>query len=632
MPGIRQVKTTFTAGQVSRALLGRGDLQAYQNGALTLHNVFIQPTGGVTRRAGLRYIDTASGDGRLISFEFNTEQVYLLVLTDGRIAVYNNDALTATLDAPWSQDQISSVAWTQSADTLLLTHPDVPPKKLTRNAGGTWSIADWAYIADGNIIRQPYFKFADPEVMLTASATTGPITLTSSVDVFEAGHNGTRLRVGGQEVLITAFDSPTVVTATVIQTLAGTTATGDWQEQAFSPVRGWPVTVAFHQDRLVVGGSRALPNRLWFSQSGDLFNFDLGAGLEDEAIEFSILSDQVNAIRGIFSGRDFQVFTSGAEWMVSGAPLTPATVQILRQTRIGSVVERYIPPVDVDGATLFVARNGEQIQEFLFNNIEAAYQVTDLTIISRQLLPTPVDQSFDQKRRLLFVVRADGKFLTLTVYRTEAVEAWTQHDTGGLAKSVAVVGNDVYLLIGRGDAFTIEKFDDALNLDSALTGSVTTPTATWAGLDYLEGQTVSIVADGIVQDSQAVAGGIVTLAQPASSVEIGLPYMHIIEPLPPNAVDGGGIGRVVRLSKAVFRIENTAALRLDTGRGLQDIALRRLSGEPVLDAPPPRVSGDIYVGALGWQDRTDLPLWRIEQDAPLPFTLLSVLTELVVNS
>ena len=522
MPGIRQVKTTFTAGQVSRTLLGRGDLQAYANGALTLHNVFIQPTGGVTRRAGLRYIDTASGDGRLISFEFNTEQVYLLALTDSQIAVYNNDVLVTTLTVPWTADQISSVAWTHSADTLLLVHLDVPPKKLTRNAGGTWSIADWAFITESNAIRQPYLKFADPEVTLAPSATTGSVTLTSSVDIFEAGHNGTRLRVGGQEVLITAFDSPTIVTATVIQTLAGTSATDDWQEQAFSPVRGYPVTVAFHQDRLVVGGSRSLPNRLWFSQSGDLFNFDLGTGLDDEAIEFSILSDQVNAIRGIFSGRDFQVFTSGAEWMVSGTPLTPATVQILRQTRIGSVTGRYIPPVDVDGATLFVARNGEQIQEFLFNNIEAAYQVTDLTIISRQLLPTPVDQSFDQKRRLLFVVRADGKFLTLTVYRTEAVEAWTQHDTGGLAKSVAVVGNDVYLLIGRGDAFTIEKFDDALNLDSALTGKVTTPTATWAGLDYLEGQTVSIVADGIVQDSQAVSGGNVILAQPALSVEIGL--------------------------------------------------------------------------------------------------------------
>lgn len=33
MTRIRQVKTNFTAGEVSPELLGRGDLRAYQNGA-----------------------------------------------------------------------------------------------------------------------------------------------------------------------------------------------------------------------------------------------------------------------------------------------------------------------------------------------------------------------------------------------------------------------------------------------------------------------------------------------------------------------------------------------------------------------------------------------------------------------
>jgi hypothetical protein len=47
------VKTTFTSGEVTSDLLGRGDLKAYDNGALKLRNVFIQPTGGIVRRSGL---------------------------------------------------------------------------------------------------------------------------------------------------------------------------------------------------------------------------------------------------------------------------------------------------------------------------------------------------------------------------------------------------------------------------------------------------------------------------------------------------------------------------------------------------------------------------------------------------
>jgi hypothetical protein len=84
MTRIREIKTTFTAGEVSPDLLGRGDLRAYENGALSLTNVFIKPTGGVTRRAGLAYIDTADGAGKMIPFEFNTQQTYLLVITDAK--------------------------------------------------------------------------------------------------------------------------------------------------------------------------------------------------------------------------------------------------------------------------------------------------------------------------------------------------------------------------------------------------------------------------------------------------------------------------------------------------------------------------------------------------------------------
>lgn len=323
MSRIHNVKTNFTAGEVSRDLLGRGDLRAYDNGALKLQNVFINPTGGVSRRAGLNYIDTAAGPGRLIAFEFNTEQTYLLVVTDEQIDIYAGGVIDDTITSPWTDAQIGQLAWTQSADTLLLVHPDVPPKTLTRNSDGSWTLADWDFFTDEGIVYQPYFKFAGSAVTLTPSGTSGTITLTASSNVFAVEHENTRLRVGGKEVLITDYDSPSVVTASVIQTLTGTSATIDWAEQAFSAVRGYPSSVAFHQDRLVIGGSRDLPNRLWFSKSGDLFNFDLGTGLDDEGIEFAILSDQVNAIRGIFSGRHLQVFTSGAEWQVTGDPLTP---------------------------------------------------------------------------------------------------------------------------------------------------------------------------------------------------------------------------------------------------------------------------------------------------------------------
>jgi hypothetical protein len=317
--------------------------------------------------------------------------------------------------------------------------------------------------------------------------------------------------------------------------------------------------------------------------------------------------------------------------MVTGNPLTPTTVQVLRQTRVGSMTQRYIAPVNVDGATLFVNRTGDQVEEFLYTNLELAYEVTDLALVSRHILPTPVDMDFCQRDRLLYVVRDDGKFATLTDYRSEDVAAWTLHDTGGLARSVTVVGDDVYMLFSRNGIYTIEMFDDALNLDAALTGTASSPETHWSGLDHLNGMTVSIVADGIVRDDMVVSAGAVTLDDPASEVQIGLAYTHIIEPLPPSIIDMSGGVRAVRLVEATFRLESTAALRLDVGRGLKDVALRSLSGPSPLDAPPPLVSGDVRVRAFGWRSQLGDALWRIEQSLPLPFTLLAVTTEMSMN-
>ncbi|MGB0719565.1 MAG: hypothetical protein ACPGRX_03775 [Bdellovibrionales bacterium] len=631
MTRIREVKTTFTAGEVSTELLGRGDLRAYDNGALALQNVFIQPTGGVTRRAGLSYIDTARGMGKLIAFEFNTEQNYLLAVTDEKIDIYLAGSLQTSIDAPWTTAQIDQLDWTQSADTLLLTHPDVPPKRLTRSSGGTWSLDDWSFFTDADITYQPYFKFADSDVTLTPSGTSGSITLTASTDVFAAGHENTRLRVAGKEVEITDFDSATVVTVTTIEDLPSTDATIDWAEQAFSAVRGYPATVAFHQDRLVIGGSRDLPNRLWFSKSGDLFNFDLGEGLDDESIEFAILSDQVNAIRGMFSGRHLQVFTSGAEWMVTGTPLTPTSLQVLRQTRVGSPVDRLIRPVNVDGATMYVARNTREIHEFLYTDLEAAYQSRDLALLSKHIINTPVSMDYDQTRRLLFVVMADGGFATLTVYRAEEVAAWTVHDTDGAVKSIAVVGDDVYALVLRDGTYLIEEFDDSLNLDSALTGAAGSPATVWSGLDHLEGQSVAILADGQVVANKTVTSGQITLDEAASEIQVGLSFTHKIEPLPPSEIGAAGGGRRIRMIEAIFRLSDTQSLRLDIGRGLSDIALRQLGEDDILDEPPPHVSGDIKVRALGWHADKTKGLWRIEQDTPLDFTLLSVTAQIKVN-
>lgn len=621
MPAVKRAKTSFAAGELAPELLGRGDLRAFENGARRLRNVFIQPTGGVTRRPGLRHVAELPGPARPIAFEFNTEQTYLMVLTAGAVRVFQGDAVVATLAGPWTAAMLPQIGFTQSADTLLLTHPEMVPQRVTRTLSG-WTIAAWTFL------REPFFRFAEAAVTLAASGTTGSVTVTASAPVFLAGHVGARLRIGGKRLLVTGLVSAVQVSATVEEALDGTDPTADWDEAAFSAARGWPVTCGFHQERLVIGGSRDLPNRLWLSRTGDLFNFDLGTGLDDEAIEFGLVSDQVNAIRGVFSGRHLQVFTSGAEWMVTGDPLTPSNIQLNRQTRVGSPVDRLIPPVDVDGATVFVARGGQGVHEFAYTELSQAYQANDLAILARHLVKAPVSMAYDQNARLLHLVMADGGIGTLTLYRAEQVTAWTRQETEGAFRAVAESDGTVWVVTERAGAFALERLDAELGLDAALTGGAAAPQDQWSGLDHLEGRVVGVLADGAPRAASLVVDGAVLLEEAASAVQLGLAFRHEIEPLPPDLISPTMAATgPLRLVAVTFRLLATPALSVDLGRGLEPLPFRRLD-TAMLDAPAAAFTGDVTLRGLGWRRDRLRPLWRIEGEVPLPMTLLSVTTEI----
>ncbi|MGB0683689.1 MAG: hypothetical protein ACPGOV_13325 [Magnetovibrionaceae bacterium] len=632
MARISVVKSSFTGGEIAPDLIGRAELKAFENGASKLRNVFIAPTGGVYRRPGLSYVAALPTGGRLVPFEFNTEQTYLMAFLDQTLKIFKDAVEVAEISTDWTLDQVSQLYWTQSADTLLITHPDVAPKKITRTSHTDWTISDWKFLKENSRILQPMRRFGDDEVEISASATGGLVNLTATADVFQLEHVGTRFRLAGKEVEISAFNTPTSAAAITIETLVDTSGTKDWEEQAFSPVRGWPVTCCFHQDRLVIGGSRDLPNRLWMSKSADLFNFDLGEGLDDEAIEFALLSDQVNAIRGVFSGRHLQIFTSGAEWMATGSPLTPASIQLNRQTRIGSPTTRTILPRNVDGATLFAPRVGQGLFEFLFADPEQAYQATNLALLSRHLINGPQEMDYDSAERLLHIVMQDGTLATVTIFRAEKVTGWSLQSTQGLFRSIAQVGEETYLIVERDGLFQLERFDNDVLLDAAITQSAESEQSVWSGLDHLEGQSVQVVADETVQKIEAVSGGSVTLDAPATTMVAGLPYTHEVAPMPPSRTEfGSGVqGGRHRLIAVTLRLKDTFALSLDVGSGLARIPFLSISNA-LLDAPVTAFTGDKRIRAFGWKRDGSEPLWTIQQEDPVAFNLLSVASEVASN-
>ena len=94
MSRVSQIKTNWTAGEISKDLFGRVDITKYANGAETLENFIVQPHGGITRRPGTRFVKevkTSSAKTRLIPFEFSTTQAYVIEFGNLYVSFYKDN-------------------------------------------------------------------------------------------------------------------------------------------------------------------------------------------------------------------------------------------------------------------------------------------------------------------------------------------------------------------------------------------------------------------------------------------------------------------------------------------------------------------------------------------------------------
>jgi len=96
MARVQALQATFTGGEFSPKLHGRTDVRKYADGAATLLNGIVMATGGVRKRPGTKFVaevKTSSQLPRLVPFQFNVEQAYILEFGANYIRVYRDQAI-----------------------------------------------------------------------------------------------------------------------------------------------------------------------------------------------------------------------------------------------------------------------------------------------------------------------------------------------------------------------------------------------------------------------------------------------------------------------------------------------------------------------------------------------------------
>lgn len=659
MPRFIDFQTNFSTGELDPLLRSRIDIPQYANALSKATNVVLQPQGGMRRRAGSRHIlelpnsstPSAANGVRLVAFEFSVDDSYMLCFVAGRMYVIKNGTTIANINgsgnnflavASVTGAMLSSMCWTQSADTLILVHPDLAPIKIVR--GGTDATWTASTITFDSIPKYAFtLTITNPAGTLTPDRVSGNVRLTASSSSFTAASVGQYINASPQgRAKIVAYISGTVVDAITEYPFFNTSAiaTGSWEyeagyEDVWSSGRGWPRTVTFHEGRLFFGGSKSRPSTVWGSKVGLFFDFQASESLDDDAIDATLDTNQLNTIVDMTSSRDLQVFTTGGEFFVPQTgtdPVTPATLVFKAVSRNGMKPGTRVQSLET--GTLFVQRQGKALNEFLFSDTQLTYVTQRISLLSGHLLKTPTRISLrratstDEGDLLYIVNGADGSMAVYSILRSQQIVAPSEFTTDGQYMDVNIDVTQTYVVVRRTFnsvvRYFVERFEDTLFTDCAFTGAAANGATS---LPHI-GKALNVITDGVPQSNETVSGGgAVTFDRPSTTkFEVGLPYTVYAKTMPVDVKlqSGTRVGFKKRIVQVNVIVDDTQHLNINS----QPLPFRNFDG-PLLDLPIQEFTGIKRIdGIRGYT--TDATI-EITQTLPLKMTLLGLEFKVAVN-
>ena len=568
------------------------------------------------------------------------------------------------ITTPYTTAQLFDLKFAQSADVMYITHPEHEVEKLSRTAHTAWTLTDVDFTngpyMDANITTttlNPASHTVGTGVAVVASAVTG----INSGSGFLSTDVGRLLQFGTGYGKITAVADTLNFTMEILEDMGSSTASTNWSLGSFSDTTGHPSCVTFFEQRLVFAGTTSQPQTIFFSKSGDYENMDANIGgtvADDDAIIYTIASNQVNAIRFMTATRTLIIGTAGGEFTVSGGgtdnAITPTNILIKKQSNHGAA---NVDAIAVGNATLFLQRAKRKIRELAYNFDVDGYIAPDMTILAEHISEGGLTQMAYQQEpnQIIYAVRGDGELIGLTYQREQQVTAWHRHIFGGVfgagnavCESVAVIPTDdteyeVYVIIKRTINGATRRFVEYINnfdftetdnttfnfLDSALAYSGSAVT-TISGLDHLEGQTVSVLANGATHPDKTVSSGSITLDRSSTNVKVGLSYSSILQTmrLDAGSQNGTSQGKTKRIYEITIRLYESVGVEVGESLDNMERIPFRTSSDPMDQGIPP-FTGDKAVEFRGNYD-TDGFIF-VRQTQPLPLTILSLYPELQTN-
>nr|AKH46351.1 putative tail tubular protein B [uncultured marine virus] len=542
--------------------------------------------------------------------------------------------------------------------------PIIQVKKLARTGHTSWTLTSVDF-QNG-----PFMDHNISTTTLTAGHTSvgssGNLTLSSTTGVNDnqgwlTTDVGRLVHFKDGHYKITARTSATVAVSICIASPSSGSASTDFALGSFSDTTGHPSCVTFFEQRLVFAATLSQPQTLFFSKSGDYENMDdnyHGVVADDDAIIYTIASNQVNAIRFMTATRTLIIGTAGGEFAVSGGgtdiAITPTNILIKKQSNNGAA---NVDALAVGNATLFLQRARRKLRELAYNFDVDGYVAPDLTILAEHISEGGFKQlSYQQEpNQVIWCARNDGQLVGLTYQREQQVVAWHRHIFGGVfgsgnsvCDSVATIPTDdseyqTWVIVKRTingatkryveyiHQYDFDETDDTsfnfLDSQLAYDGSAVTNIS---GLAHLEGQTVSVLADGATHPDKVVSSGAIVLERAASKVKVGLSYTSLLQTMriDAGAQNGTSQSKTKRIYEITARLYESIGVEIGPDlANMERIPFR--SSANAMNSGINVFTGDKEIEFRGNYE-TDGFIF-VRQTQPLPLTILSLYPKLQTN-
>lgn len=499
-----------------------------------------------------------------------------------------------------------------------------PTQTLTLGAAGP-STSGGAPIRDyinatgfllGEVVQGTVTSAKGVIVGINTGANTLTVIITNGLNKFAQGTGGDDITGPSGVALLTAVAD------------AAPGASGDWSEELFNEVNGYPQCVEIHRGRILLGGAISLPSGLAGSGISNVYDFDVGTGGDADGFLETIGDSSAVFIKRLHSAEQLLLLTDRGPYYVPESTQNPFRPTSLAFNHFGGEW----PCSDVyvgsfDGGVVYVS-GSIIIKMSPTGNTSAMWDAQERSFLSPHVIKNPTDSFFVSNyaagpERYGGFVNDDGTMAMMQLIDAEQVRNFAPWKTSGQYRSGCSIGGDIYMTVQRTVAgstvYWIELFDDDLTLDGA--SDYATRTAMDAGVPALYGYEKV----GIVAQASYFLGNWPPFIDdlPDGPYVVGFVYDRTIELLPPNIDDGGRnyAGEQMRITEVMVHTLESARFAVN-GTELQAYRVT----DP-LDQPPPIRTGPQRIQLLGGWMRE--PTVTITQPDPLPLTVLGVGTKVI---